>query len=160
MNDRRIETAVLMKSRHRTGENSVHATVVHPTPPDAANACVMRFRVAFAILVDRKLFPLAAQIQELQNVVEDLIKSQLRYRIAPTDGEMRQDKKTGPYPIRWRWQKSRGQGGLQPNSSAFKNSQPVEKNRDHSRRRRGRTTQTDQCRPRTGFRQFSGRLRS
>jgi hypothetical protein len=35
MNDRRIETAVLMKPRHRADENGVHAAVVHPSPPDA-----------------------------------------------------------------------------------------------------------------------------
>jgi hypothetical protein len=38
MNDRRIETAVLMKPRHRASENSVHAAVVHPAPPDAVIA--------------------------------------------------------------------------------------------------------------------------
>ena len=92
MNDRRIETAVLMKPRHRPSENSVHAAVVHPAPPDAVNARVVCFWVAFAILADRQLFPLTAQIQDLQNVVEDLVEAQLRCRTAATDGEMRQDK--------------------------------------------------------------------
>jgi hypothetical protein len=32
-------------------------------------------RVAFAILVDRQLLPLTTQIQDLQNVVEDLVKT-------------------------------------------------------------------------------------
>ena len=52
----------------------------------------MRFRVAFAIVVDRQLLPLTTQIQDLQNVVEDLVKTQLRCRTSATDGEMRQDK--------------------------------------------------------------------
>src|SRR6202007_577230 len=81
-----------MKPRHRASENGVHAAVVHPASPDAVNARVVRFRVAFAILVDRQLFPLTTQIQDLQNVIEDLVKTQLRCRTAATDGEMRQDK--------------------------------------------------------------------
>ena len=51
MNDRGIEEIILMKPRHRAGENGVHAATIHPAPPDAVNACVMRFRAAFAILV-------------------------------------------------------------------------------------------------------------
>jgi hypothetical protein len=34
--------------------------------------------------------------------------------------------RTRPYPIEWRREKSEDQGGLQPNSSAFRNPQPVE----------------------------------
>src|ERR1700733_7788771 len=92
MNDRRIETTVLMKPRHRASENSVHAAVVDPAPPDAVNTRVVRFRLALVILVDRQLLPLTTQIQDLQNVVEDRVKTQLRCWTAATDGEMRQDK--------------------------------------------------------------------
>src|SRR5271165_5256722 len=49
MNDRRIEAAVLMKPRHRAGEDGVHAAIVHPPPPDTVNARVVRFRLAFVI---------------------------------------------------------------------------------------------------------------
>ncbi len=84
MNDRRIEPAILMKLQHRACENSVHAAVVDPSPPDAVNARVVCFRLALAILVDRQLLPLTTQIQNLQNVVEDLIKTQLRRRTAAT----------------------------------------------------------------------------
>ena len=92
MNNRRIETAVLVKPRQRASENGVHAAVVHPSPPSAINARVMRLRVAIAILVDRQFLPLTTQIQDLQNVVEDLVETQLRCRTAATDREMRQDK--------------------------------------------------------------------
>src|ERR1700712_660092 len=92
MNDRRIKPAVLMKLRHRASENGVHAAVVHPSPPDAVNARVVCFRLALAIFVDRQLLPLTPQIQDFQNVVEDLIKAQLRRRTAATDREMRQGK--------------------------------------------------------------------
>jgi hypothetical protein len=38
VNDRDVEEAVLMKPRHRTGENGVDAAVFHPPPPDACSA--------------------------------------------------------------------------------------------------------------------------
>jgi hypothetical protein len=81
-----------MKPRHRAGKDRVHAAAVHPSPPNALNTRVVRFRVAVAILFDRQLLPLTTQIQDLQNVVEDLAKAQLRRRAAATDGELRQDK--------------------------------------------------------------------
>jgi hypothetical protein len=42
--------------------------------------------------VDRQLLPLATQIEDLQNVIEDLVKTQLRCWTAATGREMRQDK--------------------------------------------------------------------
>jgi hypothetical protein len=81
-----------MKPRHRAGKNGVYAAVVHPPPPDAVNARVVNFNKTFAILVDRKLLPLAAQIQHCQNVVEYLLKAQFRCGTAAAGGEMRQDK--------------------------------------------------------------------
>ena len=92
MNDRGIEKVVLMELQHRAGKNGVDAAIGLPPSPDAINARVVSFRVAFAILVDRQLLPLTPQIKQLQNVVEDLMKAQLRRRTAATDGEMRQDK--------------------------------------------------------------------
>jgi hypothetical protein len=92
VNDRGVEEAVLMKPRHRAGKNGVHATVGHPAPADAVNARVVNFNKTFAILVNRKLLPLAAQIQMLQNVIEYLVKTQRRCRTAAAGGEVRQDK--------------------------------------------------------------------
>jgi hypothetical protein len=92
VNDRRIEEAVLMKPRHRAGENGVYAAAVHPASPDAVNTRVMSFWAPSASLVDWKLLPLAAQIQMLQNVVEYFLKAQLWCRAPAARGEMRQDK--------------------------------------------------------------------
>jgi hypothetical protein len=52
----------------------------------------MNFWTTFAILFDRQLFPLAAQLQQLQNVVEDLVQTQLWCWTAAAAGKMRQDK--------------------------------------------------------------------
>src|ERR1700730_6327023 len=45
-----------------------------------------------AFLFDRQRFPLTSHVQQLQNVVEDLVQPQSRYRTAPTRAQMRQDK--------------------------------------------------------------------
>src|SRR6202008_236290 len=121
------------------------------------------------ILVDRQLLPLTTQIQDLQNIVEDLVQAQLRCRTTAPDGEMRQDKllelrtlqlrrkrlphmrfrhsgpqKTRPYPIQWRRQKFQDKGALQPNSTAFKNPQPVAGKRSVKNALDGRQRSRDQ----------------
>jgi hypothetical protein len=52
----------------------------------------MDLGTTFAIPVDWQFLPLATQIEELQNIVEDLQQTQLRRRPTPADGKMRQDK--------------------------------------------------------------------
>jgi hypothetical protein len=84
---------------------------------------VVRFRVAFAILVDCQLLPLATQIQDLQNAVEDLVKTSFGAgsRLAMERcgsayhrwvSAVRVLQKTQPYPIRCRRQKSKDHGGF------------------------------------------------
>jgi hypothetical protein len=92
VNDRGVEEAVLMKPRHRAGKNGVYKAIAHPAPPGTINAGVVNFNRTFAILIDRKLLPLAAQVHVLQNVVEYLMKTQLRSGTAASGGEVRQDK--------------------------------------------------------------------
>ena len=87
-----VEEAVLMKPRHRAGKNGVYKAIAHPAPPGTINAGVVNFNRTFAILIDRKLLPLAAQVHVLQNVVEYLMKTQLRSGTAASGGEVRQDK--------------------------------------------------------------------
>src|ERR1700712_2485450 len=55
------------------------------------DAGVMDLGTTFAIPVDRQFLPLATQIEDLQNIVEDLQQTQLRRRPTPADGKMRQD---------------------------------------------------------------------
>jgi hypothetical protein len=102
VNNRRIEEAVRMKPRHRTGEDGVDAAVVHPLPPDAINARGVSFRAAFAILIDRRLLPWAAQRQVLQTVVEYFVEVGLQSRTAGAGGEVRQDKLLELREFQWR----------------------------------------------------------
>lgn len=52
----------------------------------------MNFRAAVLILFDRQFLPLTPQVEQLQNVVEDLVRSKFWSRAAASDGKMRQDK--------------------------------------------------------------------
>src|SRR5580698_2829996 len=111
------------------------------------NARVVRFRLAFAIFVDRQLLPLTTQTQDLPNVVENPVKAQLRGWTPAAGGEIRQDKllelcksqvrrnpspalrfhpKNRPYAIRVARQKSQDHSRSQLNSAVFKNLQPVD----------------------------------
>src|SRR6195952_2828486 len=91
------------------------------------DASVMDLGTTFAIPVDRQFLPLAAQIEELQNIVEDLQQTQLRRRPTERCGKTNCSnnarpncvgitcqrrlaailalQKTGFYPIREHWLK-------------------------------------------------------
>jgi hypothetical protein len=90
--DRAIKQRVLVKLHHRAGENGIDAAVGLSSPKRTINARVVDFATAVLILVDRQFLPWAAQIEQLQNVVEDLEQTALRCRAAATDGQGRQDK--------------------------------------------------------------------
>src|SRR5580693_2931008 len=92
MNDRDIEKLVLVELHHRTAKNGVDAAIGLPPSPRAIDPRVVNLRTTLAILVDRQLLPLTTQIKQVQNVVEDLVKAELRCRTSAPDGEMRQDK--------------------------------------------------------------------
>jgi len=53
---------------------------------------VVNFRTTFAIFFDRQLLPLTPHVEQSQNVVEDLMQTQLRCRTTAASGKMRQDK--------------------------------------------------------------------
>jgi hypothetical protein len=72
VNDRDIKKLILLKLHHGAGRDGVYAAIGPPLSPRAIDAGVVNFRTTFAILVDRQLLPLTAQIEQLQNVVEDL----------------------------------------------------------------------------------------
>jgi len=92
MDDRDIKQLVLVKPPHRAGENGIDAAVSLPPAEGTVNARVVDFGTAIVILVDRQFLLLAAQIEQLQNVVEDLQQTELRCRAAAADGQVRQDR--------------------------------------------------------------------
>src|SRR4051812_13709042 len=92
MDDGGVKQLVLVKFQHRALKDGVDAAIGLPPPPSAIDAGVVDLRTAFAILVDRQLLPLAAHIELLQNIVEDLEQAQLRCRTTAAHGKVRQDK--------------------------------------------------------------------
>jgi hypothetical protein len=81
-----------MKLHHRASENGIDAAIGLPPPPGAVDPSVVDLGMALTILVNRQLLPLATQIQQLQDVVEELEQTELRCRTAAADGQVRQDK--------------------------------------------------------------------
>src|SRR3954454_2962257 len=83
---------IAVKLHHRASENGIDAAIGLPPPPSTIDPGVVDLGMALTILFNRQLLPLATQIQQLQNVVEDLEQTELRCWTAAADGEMRQDK--------------------------------------------------------------------
>jgi hypothetical protein len=81
VSDRNIKELVLEEFQHGGLKNRVYAAIGRPAPPSAINADVVNFRTTFAILI----VALVAQIEQLQNVVEDLEQTQFRWRIAAAE---------------------------------------------------------------------------
>src|SRR3954447_21919824 len=82
VNNGGIKQLVLMKLHHRAGKNGVDAAVCFPPPPSAIDAGVVDLRTTFAIFLDRQLLPLAADIEQVKNIVEDLEQTELWCRPA------------------------------------------------------------------------------
>ncbi|HEX3635048.1 MAG TPA: hypothetical protein VHV99_06085, partial [Paraburkholderia sp.] len=92
VNDRRIEKLILVQFGHRTEQYGIQTAIRCPAPENAVDARGMNFGATGRILVDRQRLSLAAQIEHLQNVVEDLAQGQFGHRSTVPTREMRQDK--------------------------------------------------------------------
>src|SRR3954453_22630771 len=92
VDDGDIKKLVLVKFQYGALKNGVDAAIGFPSSPSTIDARVVDLGTTFAILVDRQLLPLTAQIEQVQNVVEDLEQTQLRCRPTAADGKVWQDK--------------------------------------------------------------------
>ncbi len=81
-----------MQRGDRTGEDPVKTTPRLPVPEHPVNARVMNFRTAVRAFIDWQFLPLAAQVQQPQDVVEDRMQTQFGRRTATPDDQMGQDK--------------------------------------------------------------------
>jgi hypothetical protein len=82
VDDSRVEKISLMKGRYRIGENGVKTAIGLPSSKGAINACIMNFGTALFILINGQLFPLTAQVKQLQNVIEKGVLGQFWGRTA------------------------------------------------------------------------------
>ena len=76
MNDGEIQPPVLVKLMHRAGKYLVDKAVSLPAPHGPVDPRVVDFRETFGIPFDGQHLPLAAHVQQLQDVVEDFVRRQ------------------------------------------------------------------------------------
>jgi hypothetical protein len=81
-----------MKKMHRARKDPVDAAISLPAPHHPVDTCVVDFGEAFVIPFDRQHLPLAAHVQYLQDVVENLAQRQRRRRSTSAATQVRQDK--------------------------------------------------------------------
>lgn len=103
VNDREVQELVLTKPVHRPCENRVDAAIGLPPPQCPIDACLVDFRATFGIPFNRQRLPLTSHVQELQDVVEDLVRPQRRCWTVPTRAQMRQDKLLDLLNAQFRW---------------------------------------------------------
>src|SRR3954454_13139182 len=150
VDDGDIKKLVLVKFQYGALKNGVDAAIGFPSSPSTIDARVVDLGTTFAILVDRQLLPLTAQIEQVQNVVEDLEQTQLRCRPTAADGKVWQDKLLEKCETQWRGNRcptmasshssppenrilsdlgaaaeTQLHGGFQANLAPWKNAQPV-----------------------------------
>jgi hypothetical protein len=92
VNDREVEQLALMKLAHRAGKYLVDKAVGLPAPHRPIDPRVVDFWETFGIPFDRQHLPLAAHVQQLQDVVEDFVQRQRGWWAASTTAQMWQDK--------------------------------------------------------------------
>src|ERR1700692_3374495 len=81
-----------MKFMHRARKDPVDAAISLPAPHLPVDTRVVDFRQTFCIPFDRQHLPLAAHVQYLQDVVEDLVQPQRGCRSASATTQVWQDK--------------------------------------------------------------------
>ena len=92
VDDRDVEEIGSMKLQHRACKNGIKTAVRLPLSKCDINARVVNFWTALLIFFDWQFFPLAPQIKQSQNVVEDRMQGQFRRRAPAPNGKMGQDK--------------------------------------------------------------------
>jgi hypothetical protein len=103
MNDGGVRTIALSKPEHRAFENGFKTAVRLPPPKGSIDARVVDLREGLRIAFDRQLLPLAAQLEQTQNVVEARVKAQFLRGAATALAQMRQDKMLELRGTQFRW---------------------------------------------------------
>ena len=92
VDDADVKVSGLLQGQHRVCEHGVDAAIRLPPAKGAVDSRVVNLGLALYVLVDWQLLPLATDVEELQNVVEDCVRCQFRDRPARSIGKVRQDK--------------------------------------------------------------------
>jgi hypothetical protein len=94
-----------MKPAYRARQDGIHATSGVPAAKRPVYARVVNLGQPFVIPADRQHFPLTSHIERLQDVVEDPVRRQGRWRATspPPFVQMRQDKLLELRRAQFRW---------------------------------------------------------
>src|ERR1700738_4427212 len=92
VDDGKVQDLVLMKFMYRARKDPVDAAISLPAPHLPVDTRVVDFGAAFVISFDRQHHPLTPHIERLQDVVEDLVQRQRRWRTASAMTQVWQDK--------------------------------------------------------------------
>ena len=103
MNDGEIQPPVLVKLMHRAGKYLVDKAVSLPAPHGPVDPRVVDFRETFGIPFDGQHLPLAAHVQQLQDVVEDFVRRQRGRWATSATAQMWQDKFIELLKAQFRW---------------------------------------------------------
>jgi len=78
--------------RHGTCEYGLEAALSFKAPKGAIDAGVVDFWQPILAILDREIFPLTADVQQFQNIVENCVQRELRFGTATPLGQVGQDK--------------------------------------------------------------------
>jgi hypothetical protein len=92
VDDGKVQDLVLMKLMDRARKDPVDAAISLPAPHHPVDTRVVDFRQTFCIPFDRQHLRLAARVQYLQGVVEDLLQRQRGCRSASATTQVWQEK--------------------------------------------------------------------
>ena len=87
-----IKQLLLVKLQNRTRENGIKAALSLIAPKSGIDTSVVDFRLPRFVLLDRQFFPLTAEVQEFQDVVEDRVQRELWLWSATAEVQVGQDK--------------------------------------------------------------------
>jgi hypothetical protein len=92
MNDAGVEIPFDGQYRYRTLENRIESPMVFVAPKGGIDPGVVNFLFPLHVLFDGQFFPLKAEVQELQNVVEGRVQGELWLGATTPYVQMGQDK--------------------------------------------------------------------
>ena len=92
VDDADVEELFLVKEHYSSREYGIEAPLSFKAPKSGIDPSVVDFRSPRFVLLNRQFFPLTAEVQKFQNVVENSVQRQLWLRTSTPLGQVGQDK--------------------------------------------------------------------
>ena len=88
VDDSHVEKVGLVKPLYRGDENDIKTATGLPPSKGAINSGVVDLRATVGVFCNRQFFPLAPQVQNFQDVIEQGMEGQLRRRAPASNGQV------------------------------------------------------------------------